>query len=574
MIDLLRQSSFFGAATEAELVEIAGRLTPRRFEDRETIIREGDEGDECFLVTAGIAEVVGRDLIGQEAPIALLRPGQTFGELALIGEGRPRTATVRARPVVETLSMSRADFRQLEDRCPSFAVAAHAQLERLDLDAFLKRGSPFARLPHDVIERVGARSRVQPIPAGWIVISEGDPPDSFYVVRSGRLEVSRGGRKLQEYGPGDCFGEVGVLTLAPRNATVRAIDQSEVIVVDGSDFRALVDEQQAFARMTWELAAIRGADGGPGVRVPDTELDAALPRLSVRRGSKWPWVFAAGTIALGALAVTSGGAPSPALDAAIVVGALVGPVTFITYLVENGLLSERPVRIVATFLFAGLVVFPISGILEGLAGLRPGNAPGALGIALIEELAKLLAVMPLASRRWIRFQRDGVVYGAAAGMGFAAFETFLVGRALLEVGHGALAAVLVRALLSPFGHGTWTAIAAGGLLRAKRGGRFMIGPVLLSAVGTSVALHALWDLPQLEGALGPVWYVGVGAVGIWVLRRNVRRGVAESARSALALNPELAMPPGDAPRVRCRVCGQTSLAGSHYCVRCGSALRG
>jgi CRP-like cAMP-binding protein/RsiW-degrading membrane proteinase PrsW (M82 family) len=553
-------------------VEIAGRLKPRRFENGETVIRDGEEGDECFLITAGIAEVVGRDLIGQETAIALLRPGETFGELALIGAGRPRTATVRARPAVETLAMSRADFHHLERTCPSFAVAAHATLERLDLDAFLKRSSPFARLPHDVIGRVGARARVQPVPPDWVVIAEGEAPDSFYVVRSGRLEVSRGGAKLQEYGRGDCFGEVGVLTLAPRNATVRAIDSSEVIVVDGADFRALVDEHPAFARMAWELAAIRGAKVGPRALVPDAEIEATLPRLR-KRGAKWPWVFAAGTIALGAFATLSGGQPSTALDAAIVVGALIGPVTFVTYLVESGLLPERLVRIAATFLVVGIAVFPLAAVLEAFAGLRPGEIPGAVGIAVIEELAKLLAVMPLASRRWIRFQRDGVVYGAAAGMGFAAFETFLLGRALLEAGHGALAAVLLRALLSPFGHGTWTAIAAGGLIRDKRAGRFVIGPAMLGAIAMSISLHALWDLPPSGGGLGLFWYLGIGAIGLWALGLNVRRGVLESARSAIALNPELLTARADAPRVTCRVCGQASLAGTHYCVRCGSALR-
>ena len=546
---------------------------PRRFEDGETIIREGEEGDECFLVTAGIAAVVGRDLIGEEVPIALLRPGQTFGELALIGTGRPRTATVLAYPAVETLSMSRADFRSLEERCPAFAVAAHAQLDRLDLDAFLKRSSPFARLPHDVIERIGARSRVQPIPPDWTVISEGDPPDSFYVVRSGRLEVSRAGKKLQEYGPGDCFGEVGVLTLAPRNATVRSIENSDVIVIDGSHFRALVEAHPEFARMTWELAAIRGGTVAKSERTRDEEIEETLPRLTRGRRTKWPWAFSAGTILFGALAMASGGAPSPFLDAAIVVGAFVGPISFVTYLAENGLLPERPARIAATFLLAGLVVLPIAGILESAAGLRPGSAQGAFGIATIEELAKLLAVMPLASRRFIRFQRDGVVYGAAAGMGFAAFETLLLGRMALEAGHGALGLVFIRALLSPFGHGTWTAVAAAGLLRGKRAGRFRIDRHVFAAIGTSIALHALWDLIPLSGTIGLLWLVGVGVVGLLVLRWTVRRGVAESARAALALNPELASVPMGAARVTCRVCGQGSLAGSHYCVRCGSALR-
>jgi RsiW-degrading membrane proteinase PrsW (M82 family) len=216
---------------------------------------------------------------------------------------------------------------------------------------------------------------------------------------------------------------------------------------------------------------------------------------------------------------------------------------------------------------------PIAGILESASGLAPGSVAGSIGIAVIEELAKLLAVMPLASRRFIRFQRDGVVYGAAAGMGFAAFETFLVGRAVLESGHGVLAVLLLRALLSPLGHGTWTAIAASGLLRRKRAGRIRLDRIVLTAIGSSILLHALWDLQPVPGTLGLLWYVGVGSIGLWILRRDLRQGVAESARSALALNPELADVVDDARSVRCRVCDQVSLAGSHYCVRCGSALR-
>lgn len=54
---------------------------------------------------------------------------------------------------------------------------------------------------------------------------------------------------------------------------------------------------------------------------------------------------------------------------------------------------------------------------------------------------------------------DAVVFGAAAGMGFAAVENMIYGWAFFGTGEtGSMLAVLwLRALLSPFGHGTWTA---------------------------------------------------------------------------------------------------------------------
>jgi CRP-like cAMP-binding protein/predicted MFS family arabinose efflux permease len=74
------------------------------------------------------------------------------------------------------------------------------------------------------------------------VVVEGEPADAFYVVREGTLDVwsrgERGGRplKVNKLGPGDYFGEIGLLEEIPRTATVRAATRCVLYKISGEDF--------------------------------------------------------------------------------------------------------------------------------------------------------------------------------------------------------------------------------------------------------------------------------------------------------------------------------------------------
>jgi hypothetical protein len=89
----------------------------------------------------------------------------------------------------------------------------------------------------------------------------------------------------------------------------------------------------------------------------------------------------------------------------------------------------------------------------------------------------------------------------------------------------------------------------------------------------SVVLHALWDWLPLPGYWDYAWFVLVGLAGIFILRALVRRAVDEEGLAATRLNPDLIEIRTDRPRLTCDSCGQTCPPGTHYCVRCGSALR-
>ncbi len=80
------------------------------------------------------------------------------------------------------------------------------------------------------------------MPSGTVVLTEGDSSDRFFVIASGEVEVTQGGRLLRTEGPGDFFGEIGLLRDVPRTATVTATADCEFLVVERADFLAAVSQ--------------------------------------------------------------------------------------------------------------------------------------------------------------------------------------------------------------------------------------------------------------------------------------------------------------------------------------------
>ena len=68
------------------------------------------------------------------------------------------------------------------------------------------------------------------------------------MILSGTARVTRHGRKIATLGPGDAFGELALLEKAPRNATVVAETDMELVVLGQREFAGLVDEVPGFAR--------------------------------------------------------------------------------------------------------------------------------------------------------------------------------------------------------------------------------------------------------------------------------------------------------------------------------------
>jgi CRP/FNR family transcriptional regulator, cyclic AMP receptor protein len=120
----------------------------------------------------------------------------------------------------------------------------------------------FAGCSRKELQAIARRSTPTSVAAGKTLITEGAAGREFFVIESGSATVRRNGRKIATVGPGQAFGELALLDNAPRNATVTADTDMEVLVLTRAEFTALLDEVPGIARklLTSLARRVREAD--------------------------------------------------------------------------------------------------------------------------------------------------------------------------------------------------------------------------------------------------------------------------------------------------------------------------
>ena len=118
---LLRGVPLFNELTEHDLERIARVAVPRTYPAGTIILREGDPGDTCYVLRAGLARVTRQHADGRSITLTNLGPGEIFGELAMFG-GEVRSATVEAVDDVRAVALLAADLKRLLSEHPEIAV--------------------------------------------------------------------------------------------------------------------------------------------------------------------------------------------------------------------------------------------------------------------------------------------------------------------------------------------------------------------------------------------------------------------------------------------------------------------
>jgi RsiW-degrading membrane proteinase PrsW (M82 family) len=181
----------------------------------------------------------------------------------------------------------------------------------------------------------------------------------------------------------------------------------------------------------------------------------------------------------------------------VLLGSFLVPVTFVVWAFGRRHSGEVTAELLfTTFVTGGVLGVLAASLLESYL-LHP--SPWLfLGVGLIEEAVKLLALAFLTRQLAHKYARDGMILGAAVGFGFAAFESagYAFTALFTEQGLSLMQLVqteLLRGVLAPVGHGLWTAILGGVLFSSSGREHFALTwRLLFSYLGVSI-LHALWD---------------------------------------------------------------------------------
>jgi CRP-like cAMP-binding protein len=239
---------FLAALGRDVIVQAASGLEAGAWAPGAVVLKQGEPGDRFYFVRAGQAQVVVEDDAGLVHPVAVLGPGNFFGEVALV-EKVPRTATVKAAPVkgqaLELLSLDGERFVELVKKQTESDGAADA-LEQLRNAARLRNHPLVSHLGTAAMRRLLQAVAIEHAAAGQVVVRQGDVSTDLYIVREGMCSVRHqsldavrqpgddGEPEVGRLGRGAWFGEVALLEGGTRTASVRAEEASVLLKLPAS----------------------------------------------------------------------------------------------------------------------------------------------------------------------------------------------------------------------------------------------------------------------------------------------------------------------------------------------------
>jgi CRP/FNR family cyclic AMP-dependent transcriptional regulator len=126
--------------------------------------------------------------------------------------------------------------------------------------AELKQIPLFSHLSKKEIDLIARHADEVTLPAGSVIMREGDVAREVCVVLEGSVSVTQGGKHLKDLGPGEVVGEMGVVDAVHRNATVTALTEVRLVVMFGPEFTGVSDEIAAVRKGIAEIIAARRAE--------------------------------------------------------------------------------------------------------------------------------------------------------------------------------------------------------------------------------------------------------------------------------------------------------------------------
>ncbi len=123
----------------------------------------------------------------------------------------------------------------------------------------LRRVPLFAECTQKELGRIAAIADELYLPEGTKLIEEGRKGREFFVLIDGTVDIRRGDRKVAELRGGNFFGEIALVTDAPRTATVTATTPARVLVITGQAFQRVLTETTTIQPKVLAVLAERAA---------------------------------------------------------------------------------------------------------------------------------------------------------------------------------------------------------------------------------------------------------------------------------------------------------------------------
>ncbi|KAI7697599.1 cAMP-dependent protein kinase regulatory subunit [Sarcoptes scabiei] len=212
--------------------DIFNAMFPVHHKANEFIMRQGDEGDNFYIIDEGTVEVYVNDQL-----VTSISEGGSFGELALI-YGTPRAASIQAKTDVKLWAIDRDTYRRI--------LMGQFIKKRKMYEEFLSKVKILENL--DYYERLTVADALTPVEFNDsdVITKQGESGDEFYIIEEGtavvlqRRSSDAPEEEVGRLGRSDYFGEIALLFNRPRAATVKAQGSLKCLKLDRDCFERLL----------------------------------------------------------------------------------------------------------------------------------------------------------------------------------------------------------------------------------------------------------------------------------------------------------------------------------------------
>ena len=241
--DSIKENVLFEQDTKEEMLAIVDIFRPVEFKAGDYVIKQGEDGDEFYVVETGALSInvaakasSGEDCGDSGAHVGDYGAGAAFGELALIF-GNPRAATIKATSDCKLWSLDRRAYRSVIHQLRH----ENHQQKVAFLRTCVVGGQAFTELfDWQQMEDLAIATKVDSHDDGNVVLREGEVGDTFYILKSGRIEVSKGGRVEKSLEQGGVFGTSSLLNATASKLTYTAAGPVELYYLRKDDFEMLM----------------------------------------------------------------------------------------------------------------------------------------------------------------------------------------------------------------------------------------------------------------------------------------------------------------------------------------------
>jgi len=270
----LNQVPLLNPLSQKEKRLLGSNLQKKKYNSKQNIVVEGDQGNEFFIIKDGICSVLKYDN-EKKMPIELckLQKGDYFGEGALLTNSA-RAATIQSVSPVCVLCLDRQQFQTLfgekrlainfakrkavsaepynpekenkEQHIPKDAFQTkNAEQKQLILNV-VQKNILFGKMSLEQKDKIVEHMWLKQVSKGTSVIKQGDLGDNFYIVKKGNFDIfvknKQDGKvnKVCQTGIGKSFGDLALMHNAPRAATVTALVDSDLWSLDRWTFRKIL----------------------------------------------------------------------------------------------------------------------------------------------------------------------------------------------------------------------------------------------------------------------------------------------------------------------------------------------